>query len=491
MISITSNDHYADSQIVSPSVEFYPDPHDTYMSKLYLDNTSIFPSQLAKSTTPGAKTEQVAGATALTEAVRLIINQLQGKGMFWGPVPITIRTDEELDALETTGIYRLTTNITGATNPLHMAKNSILIVFGKESYNADQLEPPTKTFSSRNIIQMMFSAPASSSAFNVAAHDSVIYTRLGTASGDTAAISWQDWVAYNRRHRVITYDMRSNASGRIDLSPKETDNTHIVVVGNGETITVGCPDAHNLPHGKFQLEAVNTKILLIQQDPMICRWKTLPPTTAYWTFEAVTATSTDFLQLDSFKYFIKTGSTYTECDYNAAVTVGTTLYKQRFLQSAGDKYASYTNYDGVWPDFDVYYREGVAGSYTYIKYTDAYKAANPCPTGAAGLYTKQRSVVIDGTEYPYYYTNDDSPYPRSDAASLGTHTDWYTIRNRTYCYDKIDAISITLDSLAGDSTQRAAAVPGNTAEGERKFVSDRMLYPLESDGRAWYLIVAS
>ena len=139
----------------------------------------------------------------------------------------------------------------------------------------------------------------------------------------------------------------------------------------------------------------------------------------------------------------------------------------------------------------MYYRTRVDNAWVYTAYDAAYKASHTCPTGNAGLYTKQRAFVLDGEERQYVYTNNDSPYPRYDHCSLGTHSDWYTIRNRNYCYENIVTVFINLDSLAGDTTSRSARTPGNTAEGEPKYVSDRMLYPVESDGRAWYLIVAS
>ena len=99
--------------------------------------------------------------------------------------------------------------------------------------------------------------------------------------------------------------------------------------------------------------------------------------------------------------------------------------------------------------------------------------------------------MIDGVSRDYNYTNTDSPYPRHDAASLGTHSDWYTRRGRSYVYNDLTFVSILLESLSGDASLRSDKTPENTAEGEPRFVSDRMLYPLESDGRAWYLIVAS
>ena len=492
MVAITSDDHYADATIVAPTVEFYPDPHDTYLTKLQIDNKSIFPRVLANSTTPFEKTDQIAGSTALVAAVKLIINQMQGKGMFWGPVPITLNSEEDLDALETTGIYRIKNSITGAGNPLHNAQHSILIVFGKESYTADQLEPPTTKFTIRPIVQMMISSPDSTSTFNVTnTVGSVIYTRVGYASSETAQLSWQEWVAYNRRHRVITFDMTNDPDGKIDLKPGHTDNTHIVVVGNGGTITVTCPIAGSCPTGKFQLEAINTKISLSQQDPTVSRWVAIPSSPDYWEFEQVTADSTTFLQTSKFKLFKLIGSAYTEVDYSGLCTVGEVFYKQRFRQTSGEKYSAYTNYNGIWPDFDVYYRTLVDNAWVYTVYTAEYKAANPCPTGSAGLYTKQRACTIDGVEYTYQYINDDSPFPRNDSCSLGTHSDWYTIRNRTYCRENIVSVYIKLESLAGDTTLRSATTPGNTAEGDPKFVSDRMLYPVESDGRAWYLIVAS
>ena len=492
MVAITSDDHYADATIVAPTVEFYPDPHDTYMTKLQIDNKSIFPRQLATSTTPFEKTDQVAGSTALVAAVKLIINQLQSKGMFWGPVPITLNSEEELDALEATGIYRIKNAITGASNPLHNAQHSILIVFGKENYTADQLEPPTTKFTVRPIVQMMISSPDSTSTFNVAGTcGSVIYTRVGYASGDNAAISWQEWVAYNRRHRVLTFDMTNDPDGTINLSCAQTDNTHIVVVGNGGRVTITCPLADQTPTGKFQIEAINTKISLSQQDPTVPRWITVPYTSACWIFEQVTADSATFLQTSKFKLFKLIGTAYTEVDYSGLCSVGEVFYKQRFKQTSGEKYSAYTNYNGIWPDFDVYYRTRVNNAWVYTAYDAAYKASHACPTGNAGLYTKQRAFVLDGEERAYMYTNNDSPYPRHDSCALGVHADWYTIRDRNYCYENIVSVFINLDNIAGDTTSRSAHTPGNTAEGEPKYVSDRMLYPVESDGRAWYLIVAS
>ena len=412
--------------------------------------------------------------------------------MFWGPVPITLNSEEDLDALEATGIYKIKNSITGASNPLHNAQNSILIVFGKESYTADQLEPPTAKFTTRAVTQMMFSSPDSTSTFNVSTTcGSVIYTRVGYASGDTAAISWQEWVAYNRRHRVLTFDMTNDPDGTINLTRDQTDNTHIVVVGNGGRVTITCPLATVAPTGKFQVEAINTKIALSQQDPTVSRWITVPYTSDCWIFEQVTADSTTFLQTSKFKLFKLIGAAYTEVDYSGLCTVGEVFYKQRFKQTSGARYVQYTNYNGIWPDFDVYYRTRVDNAWVYTAYDDAYKASHSCPTGNAGLFTKSRAFVLDGEERQYVYTNNDSPYPRHDYCSLGSHSDWYTIRNRNYCYENVVTVFINLDSLAGDTTSRSARTPGNTAEGEPKYVSDRMLYPVESDGRAWYLIVAS
>lgn len=493
MVSITSSDHYADALIVSPSVEFYPDPHDTYLSRLQLDNTSIFPRWLAESTTPYEKTDQVAGSTALVAAVKLIINQLQSKGLFWGAIPITIKSEAELNALEKTGVYHITNAVTAAENPLHNAGNSLLIVFGPEYYSAEQLEPPTKQvadFNPRYVTQIMFSAPASTSTYNVRCPDAAIYTRTGHSEAATAPISWQDWVAYDRKHRVLTFDMTSDPSGVIQITDKDVDNTHIVIVGNAGTIRVVCPDPHDHPHGKFQLEAINTKINLVQVDPTVNRWKVIPNTTDCWFFDAVTATSTTFVKDSVFKFFRLVSGKYVECDYTASVTVGTTLYKQRFKQESSN-YSAYVNYNGVWPEFEVYYRQKSGSTYTYIAYTAEYKATHSCPTGDAGLYTKARAYVKDGVAYDYNYTNTDSPYPRHDAASMGTHADWYTRRGRSYVINDPTFVSILLESLSGDASLRSDKTPENTAEGEPKFVSDRMLYPLESDGRAWYLIVAS
>ena len=494
MVSITSSDHYADALIVSPSVEFYPDPHDTYLSRLQLDNTSIFPRWLAESTTPYEKKDQVAGSYALTEAVRLIINQLQGKGLFWGPIPVKLDSDESMDELTNTGIYYVTQATVNCSKPVANSAHSIIMVFASERYVAEQLEPPANGASTfyGTIHQVMFAATTTAAHTNTEQGRQSIYWRHGYRTSPTAKVTWVEWSCTMPQHRVKIIDCTNGRTMvTLDHDDLAYENMHYVIVGNGaDLITVTLPQAFIYPHATFQIEAVNAKIRLVQQDPTAMPIEMIADTAAFWNFEAVTATTTSLWSSDNFRYFTKSGATYVEVSYTASSVVGTTYYRQKFKSEATTKYNQVVFYsETAWPAYQLYERTTTATGETEFVPVDMSSGS---PTIGKLYYAKTYSFLLNSTDEvgtAYCFTYEKSPYPYLNLSTPNTEPAGYALRDRKYCYqaNTDQVVSIDLNSVTGDTTRS----PAYGTDAAKRYISDRMLYPIESDGRAWYLIVAS
>ena len=266
MVVISSGNHIEDRKIVVPFVEFYPDPHDSYVIKPNINKTAITKKELGTLSKPETPAEMVAGAEALTRAFELLAGTLQNKGLLYGAVP----TGEGFDAntaLET-GIY--TVNVAGSNLPAASgATNASLIVMDSDAYAKDALLPtkddPETTNEAVSTFKRLTQILISNGNGTAGVVDSSesyprMWMRIGSKTPSAADASWGAWVPMQPGPTVF-----QNSADVTETKMKEylRYGSPVVVVtslSSTDTRTVTLPPPDNYNGTKFQIEAVGCQI---------------------------------------------------------------------------------------------------------------------------------------------------------------------------------------------------------------------------------------
>ena len=265
MVVISSGNHVADRRIVVPFVEFYPDPHDSYVIKPNVNNTAVTNKELSKLSKPETPAEMVAGAQALTRAFEILAGTLQKKGLLYGAVPTGTGFDANA-ALET-GIY--TVNVEGSNLPAASgATNANLIVMDSDAYAKTTLLPTSEDPTTVNeavsefkrLTQILISnGNGTSGAVDASESYPRMWIRIGSKTPSDASASWGAWVPMQPGPTVF-----SSSADVTETAMKDylRSGSPVVVVSGSDTATrtVTLPPPDNYAGTKFQIEAVGCPI---------------------------------------------------------------------------------------------------------------------------------------------------------------------------------------------------------------------------------------
>ena len=264
MVVISSGNHVADRKIAVPFVEFYPDPHDSYIIKPNINKTAITNKELSKLSKPETPSEMVAGAQALTRAFELLASTLQNKGLLYGAVP-TGNEFNANNALET-GVY--TINAAGTNLPAASgATNANLIVMDSDSYSKSTLLPTSEdpdtvnesvgTF--KRLTQILVSNGNGTAGEVTDASYPRMWMRIGSKKPTDAEASWGAWVPMQPGPTIFTSSADVNQTAMTNYL--RYGSPVVVVSGSESTVrTITLPDPTNYSGIKFQIEAVGCQI---------------------------------------------------------------------------------------------------------------------------------------------------------------------------------------------------------------------------------------
>lgn len=265
MVVVSSGNHVADRSIVVPYVEFYPDPHDSYIIKPNINKTAVTNKELNKLSKPENPEDMVAGATALVRGFELLASTLQKKGLLYGAVPTGNGFDANT-ALET-GIY--TVNAAGSNLPAASgATNANLIVMDSDAYAKTTLLPTSEDPTTENeavstfkrLTQILISnGNGASGVVDDSESYPRMWIRIGSKTPSDASASWGEWVPVQPGPTVF-----SSSADVHDTTMKEylRSGSPVVVVSGSDSIvrTVTLPPPDNYAGTKFQIEAVGCQI---------------------------------------------------------------------------------------------------------------------------------------------------------------------------------------------------------------------------------------
>lgn len=265
MVVISSGNHVADRRIVVPFVEFYPDPHDSYVIKPNINKTAVTNKELSKLSKPETPAEMIAGAQALTRAFETIAGTLQKKGFLYGAVPTGTGFDANT-ALET-GIY--TVNAEGSNLPAASgATNANLIVMDSDAYAKTALLPTSEDPTTVNeavsefkrLTQILISnGNGASGVVDDSESYPRMWIRIGSKTPSDATASWGAWVPMQPGPTVF-----SSSADVTETAMKDylRSGSPVVVVSGADTVTrtVTLPPPDNYAGIKFQIEAVGCQI---------------------------------------------------------------------------------------------------------------------------------------------------------------------------------------------------------------------------------------
>lgn len=265
MVVVSSGNHVADRSIVVPYVEFYPDPHDSYIIKPNINKTAVTNKELNKLSKPENPEDMVAGATALVRGFELLASTLQKKGLLYGAVPTGNGFDANT-ALET-GIY--TVNAAGSNLPAASgATNANLIVMDSDAYAKTTLLPTSEDPTTENeavstfkrLTQILISnGNGASGVVDDSESYPRMWIRIGSKTPSDASASWGEWVPVQPGPTVF-----SSSADVHDTTMKEylrSGSPVVVVSGSDSTVrTVTLPPPDNYTGTKFQIEAVGCQI---------------------------------------------------------------------------------------------------------------------------------------------------------------------------------------------------------------------------------------
>lgn len=264
MVVISSGDHVADRRIVVPFVEFYPDPHDSYVIKPNINKTAVTNKELSKLSKPETPAEMVAGAQALTRAFELLAGTLQNKGLLYGAVPTGSEFNAN-NALET-GVY--TINAAGTNLPAASgATNANLIVMDSDSYSKSTLLPTSEdpdtvnesvgTF--KRLTQILVSNGNGTAGEVTDSSYPRMWMRIGSKKPADAEASWGAWVPMQPGPTIFTSSADVNLTAMTNYL--RYGSPVVVVSGSESTVrTITLPDPTNYSGIKFQIEAVGCQI---------------------------------------------------------------------------------------------------------------------------------------------------------------------------------------------------------------------------------------
>ena len=265
MVVITSGDHVADRRIVVPFVEFHPDPHDSYITKININKTAITDKELSKLSKPETPADMVAGAPALVRAYELLASTLQKKGLLFGAVPTATGFNANT-ALET-GVYTVNaaaTNLPAASGET----NATFIVLDSDCYDKTALLPASDDPTTVNRAKSTFKRLTQILVSNGNGTDGAIGTgscprmwiRIGSKAPSAAEATWGVWVPMQPGPVTVTAS-GTNISATTMQEYLRYGSPNVVVSGsNSTTVTVNLPDPANYAGFKFQIEAVGCQI---------------------------------------------------------------------------------------------------------------------------------------------------------------------------------------------------------------------------------------
>jgi len=264
MVVIKSNNHDTSKAIYAPTLEFYPDPHDSYIPKTSINSTAFTNADLNNASLACSTEDSVPSSKVLTTAYEMLATPLQGKGLLFGH-----RNDAtgNLDQVTDPGIYTIQSQSGDSKihSDYHTSSGTVfeggtLVVFNtKKSYSPNILKKPdTADATNYQTVQVVFGYSNQTTGASAVGE---IWWRIKLSPTAT----WTPWARLGTAQAVsseFTSEVSSNSVESL-LAAGEA----IVVVKpitahteGSEPIRVNLPDPAYHKGSKMQIEAVNCKV---------------------------------------------------------------------------------------------------------------------------------------------------------------------------------------------------------------------------------------
>ena len=259
MVVITSDAHNDDKGIVSPELEFWPYPHDSFIPKLNINKKSYLPEDLQKESLPCSPEESVPSSEVFTKAYKILASNLQKKGLLFGAV----NWNASLDSCKSPGIYSVGASalssgtISGSQHgdKTTFTKGTLFVFSNEVAFTADTLRQSDADAvthdTSAQIVQVIFGYR--NQAINESRPISEIWTRTYVGG------YWCPWIRLDRTQSLST-KITSTSVSASKIEELLAAGQAIIVVDSRSPVTINLPDPAYHKGDKVQIEAINTEV---------------------------------------------------------------------------------------------------------------------------------------------------------------------------------------------------------------------------------------